>query len=169
MAKKTYRIRGLGPGLDGLYAEAEYEEQGLFQVSKLSNLNIMVGDRNVSLQLPIGALYISEQYLEETDEPAVREYESNSGFGEFRDLCEWSTDRVKFNAVRYECAISINAAYKTSPPRTITSFYMFKNLEQCWNAVTKLSKKIDQDDVVFELEAMREWERDNEFYSNDGA
>lgn len=170
MDKKTFRIRGLGLGLDGLYVEAaklggDYELNDVLRdlhcVTRLSNLNIMVGDRNLSIQLPQGSLYIESKYLEETTETAVREFDSSSQFGVFKEHKVWSGSNIVFNAVLFSDAISVNAAkIEQSESKTVLSFYLFKDLERCWKEILELSKRMNQDNVVFELDAMRDWETD---------
>ena len=173
MDKKTFRIRGCGPGLDGLYVETGGAVSGsddqLIQIDRISNLNIMIGDRNLSIQLPVGAMWMAKRHLEDTTEVAVREFDSSSGFGAFLDQKTWSGGPVVFNVARYETTISVSASSVDGEKiRTITSFYLHRNLSRCWSTILDLSKRIDQTDVVFELEALRDWETNNEFNSNDG-
>lgn len=174
MDKAKFRIRGLGPGLDGLYVDVD--DMGsecdacmdIVCVTKLTNMSIMNGDRNVSVQLPPCGLYIDKKFLEATQEVGIREFSSESGFGNFIDHRSVAKGSLIIDTVRYQETISVNVSRVAGEEiRTVTSFYINKKLEACWTEIIKLLGKNEIDDVVFELDSLREWSEDDHV-SNDG-
>lgn len=114
--KKFYRVRGLGPGFDGLVVESREEpqrsEEVLLAVDRLTDENVVFGDRNLSLTPPPGSLFIEESRLVPIDDPGRREFDSKNPYGELVLDGRFSKENFEVIYSRFERTLCVTVREK---------------------------------------------------------
>lgn len=157
---KFYVLKDIGGGFDGLVAEGTVVN-GVLHVSKITDKNVNVGDRNVSLPVPEGAIAIGPMYFEETDDPGIREFATDNPFGAFQLEGHMDCGNIKVHYAQYEKSLNVSVAEVQDKGfvRTIFSqnFHSdFPKVKDTIESVLKEHGGEDVDDLVFRLREL--WE-----------
>lgn len=163
MAK--FKIKDMGRGFDGLTVEGEWSEwlpDGMIEITKIVNDHVVFGDRNVSFPVPEGALFISEQHLDEINEE-TREYDHKNPFGHALRGYTLSNDLLTVVVTKYETALTVTVLGKSSPDsrRTMYSQNYFDRevIAGVESHLVEMFREGETDDLVFEL---RQWKSSEE-------
>lgn len=156
-----YVVKGIGGGFDGLIVETETNADGVYKlVTRIIDPNMNVGDRTVSLPIPLGALSIHPKFLDQTDDPGIREFASDNPFGKMFLEGHMDCGDLKVTYSQFEKALSV-VVFDTQAKRTIFSQYFtkeFDKVKQTVEAVLKQNGGSDAEDLVFQLRALKEAE-----------
>lgn len=165
--KKYFVIEGLGGGFDGLLVE-----EGTSKSEKLAPLEFfycsparlidrdsIVGDRNVSLPLPDGALYIDRKYLTEVTDPGIREYDNSNPYGKFILEGRMDCGPLRVTYAQFEKNLQVSV-FDTEANRTLYSQNFSKNFDKVKQTIEEALKDGDQEgaDLVFSLNELKEVE-----------
>lgn len=160
---KHYRIHSLVPGLNGLVAEGEQlNNWNMLRVERLIDAHKNVGDRCVAQPVSERGLYIDLSFLEECEDPMKRQFASDSPFGRFLGIEEFSKGRLHATLNLYENACGVNLMERqedASSQKTLFSQYF--RVESLHDLTDLLSQIVDgdADDVLFKLQDMKEKEK----------
>lgn len=102
-----YVIKGLSPAFDGLLVESDLEFEDNRYVKRIVNRSIMLGDRELSYSIPQGGLIIRKMFLEDLEDPELRQFDSKNPWGKF--ICEGRTSRnsIEVAWAEYELCITV--------------------------------------------------------------
>lgn len=154
-----YVVKGVGGGFDGLLVEGfKVIGSDMIAVQRITDRDSIVGDRNVSLNLPPTALYIGMQFLEATEDPGKREFAANNPFGRVILEGHMEMGNLKVSYAQFESVISVNIREAESG-KTIFSQYFSKEFDRvkgCIESCLKSNGGSDAEDLVFQLRALKE-------------
>lgn len=164
---RFYRIKGLVPGLDGLIVESsdnlgpvQCDYDDVIEISRMYNVNQIIGDREVSVALPDDAMWLHAEYLDEVDDPRGRQYSSSPPFGTAIDSSSWVIGGVNVARTMYQRALGITLSeLMTTGGKTLFSQYFLK--KATFPKVDKLlaeASPSDADELVFKLQELKEEE-----------
>lgn len=167
MDAKRYVIAGVGPGFDGMVATGLpthapwFNPADFVDVSRFSNPNLVIGDREAGVPVPEGSFLIAKKYLAEAKSDAC-EYASDNPFGAYR--CETrvkSRDGIEVILVEHERATlaTILEHGKNGWSKTVYSQNFFGNSEEIVSVVRQAAAEGDLDQIVFALRALDALER----------
>jgi len=155
-----YRIKGLAPGFDGLVAEVEWYREfagdRFAVVKRLFNTNQIIGDRTYSVAMAPKALMISTGYLQRTDDPTKREFDSRNPFGRLLSQTDFNRDGIHAASAVFENAMSVSVL-DTRAHKTLFSHY-FKTGKPKQVLAEAFSREGNVDDLVFKLQQIVEEE-----------
>ncbi|MHB8407980.1 MAG: hypothetical protein ACYDHY_07855 [Acidiferrobacterales bacterium] len=162
-------IRGLAPGLDGLLAESDdsldLDDSGnqLLSIAKLRNHNIMQGDREVSVTLPVDAMYISSEYLQPTDDPGKREFDHVNTHGKLISEDTFHTAEVGVVLADFENLLSVSVMEIVTNGRVGRTVFsqnfinpVFREKARAIAHSYKNNVTKDLHDIVFEFKELEE-------------
>lgn len=160
----TYKVKNV-PGFEHLLAvgnEWQLDDgHGTFEVVEvktLINTSVVIGDRELKINLPDQAMFINIHNLELVPETeAQHEFTSDNPFGEFKyDGRFQRGDLIVTHAV-YERAITITIVEKTREyTHTVYSDNFFSERAIALNCVERmLHGQLDPDDLIFELKDIK--------------
>lgn len=156
---KTYRIKNI-PGLSGLHCVAEIDaHNGLYQVSELINVGVVIGDRLLRYQIPECAVFIGADYLDEVDNITAREFSAENPYGEFKYEGRFEKKDLTIAHAVYDKAISITIYEdnKQGGQKTLYTGNFFENRIEAAQIIDELLHgDMDSDDVIFELKNIEE-------------
>ncbi len=146
-------IKGLGPWFDGLFVYAPDAFQDKRFIQKIVNRNIMFGDREVSLTIPDGGLLIREKFLEKTEDPDLRQFDSRNPWGKY--VCEGrlSKSNIEVSWAEYEYNIQVTVQEKITgqPTKTLYSVNFDLNDYSAESVVNTIQDSIRDDDSLDDL------------------
>ena len=168
-----YVVKGLGAGLDGLIVEGiQTAAMGLTMVLRIIDPNVNVGDRTASLPLPEEAFYVSDSFLERTDDPKIREFDSNNPYGKFMLEGHMECGRLHISYSQYERGLQVSVLEKYATEetplgpkvetKTIYSENFYRDIvlvKQAIESVLAENGGADADDLVFKLRELKEGEK----------
>lgn len=98
-----YIVRGIR-GLEGLIVEGLGTDHcsGCVEIVQLINRNAIMGDRNVTIPLDRGTLFIHESVLECIENPGRRQYGSDNPWGKCLFEGRYTKDNIDVAYARYE-------------------------------------------------------------------
>jgi hypothetical protein len=150
-----YKIKGMGRGFDGLVVEGTWiaiddgVERDLFRLSKITNDNVVFGDRNVSFPVPAESLYISEEFLEEIEDDEKREFSHKNPFGKYVKNYTLEKNSSKLVVTEYENALSISVIDPHG--MTVYSQNYFLDLPTVQHDIVATFLNEDLEDTIFTL------------------
>jgi hypothetical protein len=161
MSRKYYVIKGIGSSFDGLVVESdEYIEDGddgpsMVEVGRIVNRNTVIGDRSVSYLLPQEAIWISDRYLEEVQDPELREFDSTNPWGKCEFEGRYTKGSIEVSYAQYERALQVTVSEKVDgKSKTIHSCYITNDIRKMKEVIeTCLREAADPDDLVFAIKA----------------
>ena len=148
----------MGRGFDGLVVEALYDRgRMLMEIEKVSNDNIIFGDREVTYPVPRAALYISDEFLEEIEDEGNREYSHKNPFGKMLFEGRYAKDKIEVTFVEYENTLSVTVLEKVNDSvKTLYSQNFFSDSELIKEIIQVQLAEGDLDDLVFKLKEAKE-------------
>lgn len=160
--QKFYVVKEIGGGFDGLIIEGKNEAgSNLVEVFKLIDRDSIAGDRNVSLPIEQGVLFISLSKLQEIDDPGTREFAANNPFGKLVLEGHMELGSVKVSYAQFESVMSVNIM-DVMAKKTVFSQYFSKDFEKIRQTIEDVLKEgdgTDADDLVFRLQELKELEK----------
>ena len=155
-----YVVKGIGGGFDGLVVEgaALKDLPPTVQVLKLIDRDSIVGDRNISLPIPPGALTIGLEFLDPIDDPGIREFAATNPFGKL--LLEGRMDCGDLQVVyaQYENTLGV-VVTDIVAKKTVLSQYFSKDFDKVKAVIEDVLKNSQvADDLVFKLRELKEAE-----------
>lgn len=163
MTKACYMIKGMGPAFDGIVIECDsafikHNDLELFKTNRLINRSSVFGDRNITYQVPDGSLWISNKYLEKTEDPATREFSSTNPLGKCEFEGRYSRGNIEIVYAQYEHALQFSVLEKLNKKtKTIYSDYIRNGFQKMKNVIEDCLKDgSDPDDIIFAIMATKE-------------
>lgn len=162
-----YKVRNTGKLLDGQIIETGevevLENWGrIVEVTKVIDPNTMLGDKDFSLPVANGTVWVNASHLEEYDYDPNREYSSKNHLGAHRLSGEMTSGAVKVVYGVYEQGLSIAVLELPANPggtaRTVYSQYYYKEVEEFRRELEKVLQSDDLDDLIFFLKKRKEEE-----------
>lgn len=156
-----YLVKGIGGGFDGLVVEAfATQESSLVEVHRLIDRGSIVGDRNTALPVPGESIYINKKFLEEVEDPGVREFASDNPFGQLRFEGHMECGDVKVAYAQYDNAMSVTLM-DVATGRTLVAMNFKRDFDKVKQTIESVLKGNggDADDLVFQLLALKEGEK----------
>lgn len=158
--KYFYRIKGLSKVLDSLVVETINDpEDAEYYVDRIINTNVTLGDRTVSWPVADGGLSIDRKFLVLCPEPAIREFDSTSPYGEFSHESTVTKGNVTVAYSQYENVLQITVFEKTSGQQK-TLFSDNFDRGYSWEAIRSSVQRavVDEDveDLIFSLRDLKD-------------
>lgn len=155
-----YIVKGLGRGFDGLLVEGTLapSPNALVEISKITNRNEIFGDRNVSYPVKPGTLFLSEDVLEEIDDPSKREYDAKNPWGRVLFEGRYTKGTLEIAYCQYERVLQVSVIEKVNNRhKTLFSGYYTEQTDAVRNDIEAClrSPDFDVDDLVFQLKAFK--------------
>ena len=162
---KFFLIKGLSRGLDGLVVEGDWIDsvesdvgtQDILAVMRIVDRDSMFGDRVGSVPVEPG-LYISSEYLFETEDPTKMEFDSKSSYGEFQLEGTMECDGVKVAYAQYERVLQLSIL-DTVAGKTLYTENFSKQFDLVKRVSEESLKESTVEDLVFKLSEIKESER----------
>lgn len=157
-----YLVKDIGGGFDGLVVEGTplKDSPPTVRIERIIDRNANVGDRTVSLPIPLGSLFIGQEFLEPTDDPGTREFASNNPFGQLVLEGHMQVGDLKVSYAQFQAVLSVNVRELTTG-KTLFSQYFSKDFEKVKSTIEDVLKQnadSDPDDLVLKLRALKEAE-----------
>jgi len=156
-----YVVSGIGGGFDGLVVEGSQLKDlpPTVEIRKIIDRDSVVGDRNVTLSLPDGALFIGSQFLTPTPDPGNREFGADSPYGKFQLEGRMDCGNLRVAYAQFEKVLQVTV---TDVParKTIASMNFLREFDKIKSAIEDVLKSGGQDgeDLVFKLREFLETE-----------
>lgn len=158
---KRYKIKAMGKGFDGLIVDVDEERSEsfedeilLFPVNKITNDNVIFGDRNLGFPVVKNALWISEEFLERVSDD-IREYSHKNPFGSFIKTFSIERDSFKLVVTEYDRGVSVTVMDLHGHGKTLYSQNYFNNISLTSEAICARFIEQDIEDLIFELKQMK--------------
>ena len=161
----TYKTKNL-PGFEHLLVVGNEwqldDSRGTFEVVEvktLINTSVLVGDRELKINLPDQAMFINIHNLEPVPETeSEHEFASDNPFGQYQYEGRFSRGILEVVHVVYEKAITISILEKVGPnSRTLYSESFFSMRERALGMIEEmLHGELDSDDLIFNLKDLKE-------------
>ena len=175
---KFYVVKDIGGGFDGLVIETDdtitlpkqidIYAKIMMPVLRIIDRDSIVGDRNVSLSLPHGAMMINLDYLTEIEDPGTAEFSSDNPYGKFllQGTMMIGDDGLQVSYSQYEKALQVSVSELilgggTSTRHTLLNQNYSKDFDKVKLAIEAVLKENggeDPDDLIFKLKALKEAE-----------
>jgi len=170
---KFYVVKDIGGGFDGLTVEGEvFDDYPHFvSVTKLTDRDSIVGDRNVSLPVPAHSLLIALKNLDEIEDPGTREFSSENPYGKFllqgtMQLGGTGDSSIQIAYSQYEKALQVSVTNVIpngiggATRNTLLNQNYSKDFDKIKLAIEDVLKENgeDPDDLIFKLKALKEAE-----------
>jgi hypothetical protein len=155
-----YRLKNVGPGLDGLTVEAVPVVSGLstlYQISRIFNTNVVIGDREHNV--PVDGLFVDGAKLEPTDDPRARQYADDAPYGRVKRVSHiGDIERIHLRVTEYESALGVNVMEPIDGRlRTRYSTY-YVTMGVTVPDLERLVRETDPEDLVFRLTDLKQKE-----------
>lgn len=157
-----FEIKNLSKGLDGLVVEGSAVNNNEYVIENIYSPDFAFGDRGVKIPVSFGGLFISADFLTETDNPH-REYTTESPFGQYLYEGTFIKGDLNIAFTKFDNALSVTIyESKGGSQKTIYSQNFFAGADQAKSHVDSvLEGKSDPEDLVFHLESCKEMEKTN--------
>ena len=158
MINQTYQIVNL-PGLSGLHCVARYNEDVcLFEIIELINVGIVIGDRFLRYPLPDRAMWLSGDFLKETDDITAREFSTDNPFGEYKYEGRYQKGDLVITHVMFEDAITVTILEENAEKtKTLYTGNFFDNKQIASEIIEEvLHGRIEPEDAIFELKNLED-------------
>lgn len=165
----TYKIKDL-PGFGHLLAVGDGDglSAGLVSIKQFINSGVLIGDRELKFNMPDDAVWIDLAHLELVDDSeSEKEFADDNPYGEFKYEGRFTKGDLEVVHAVYENAISITIMEKQRIDtvsegqihghKTLYTTSFFVNRQAALGLVENmLHDDLDPDDLIFELEKLKE-------------
>jgi hypothetical protein len=163
-------VKGI-PGLDGLYVRGtEYEigpaSDELVLVERIVDRNSIMGDRNVSFPVESGHMFLSRDALVETEDVENRVFAADNPWGSLLLEGRYSRENIEAAFARFERVVQVTVTeFVDGHRKTLFTHYFGETdawtVDEQFEAVKGVIERClegpgDMDDLVFELESLKE-------------
>jgi len=153
-----YVVKGIGGGFDGLVIEGEsLAHADLIAVQKIIDRDSVVGDRNVALPIPNKGLFIGREFLDEIEDPGIREFSSTNPYGKLQLEGRMDCGGLQVVYAQYELTLTVVVTDMVAK-RTVLSQNFSKDFDKVKAKIEECLKQADAEDLVFQLRALKEAE-----------
>lgn len=176
---KFYIINGAGPSFDGVLVEGDPimedtfndgvpADTGLVEVVRFIETDVVIGDRQFSTPVTPGSLFMSTDFLEEVEDPKLREFDSKNPYGKFQLEGRMKCGPIEVAYSQYERCLQVNVMEVIDakdmpmvPGATLNKTLLAVNFTKDFDKVkslieSSLKNQDDADQLVFKLEELRD-------------
>ena len=152
-----FKIKGI-PGLEGLVVEAEYRSVGdVLCILEIINPNAVVGDRTVRFPIPEGKLFVDDAFVQEIEDPGVKEFSTKSPFGTLLFEGQLRKDSLIVDYVQYDNAVTVTIREDHGEKgRTVYTQNFFNKKASAAMTIVQnaVIGTVDVDELVFDLKEL---------------
>lgn len=165
-----YRIKNLGPGLDGMVAEgtpmladclydaspdsgsSPDEDVDMVEVERIYDTNKIMGDRVISQPLARG-LFINMNRLDECEDPRLRQFDSKNPWGSCKYEKQYCKGKLQISLAQFERCLQVTIG--ASLGNTIYSEYFFESYDEVKATIEHAVDNDQEDDLIFQLQEIK--------------
>lgn len=173
---KFYIINGAGPSFDGVLIEGEPicsngdpdSDPDLVSVLRFIETDFVVGDRPFSTPVTPGSMFVGPEYLEQVENPELREYDSKNPYGKFQLEGRMKLGSIEVAYSQFERCLQVNVMEvidtrdKPMMPgptfnKTLLAVNFTKGFQKVKDLIESSLKNQDEaEQLVFKLEELRD-------------